>query len=354
MQLLKIAVNMFVLASVTAVIVPTTNLVAATPTTSRGFHVEDRWNIGGDGGWGFLSVDSSAHRLFIPRTNRIMVLDTNTGRVVGNIEGMSSLRNVALDSSGKFGYATDVTNGTAGFVRVFDRSTLKLVSSIPTAPVPFAIVFDPSTKLVFAFSSRAHNATVIDTTTNLVVATIALGGRPASAVSDGRGGVLVALPAQGEIQRIDAMSKIVSATWQLASCLGPSALVNDVEHHQVFTTCEDHKLIAVDTKNGFVTAIGNALVNAGDLGFDSRNNILFLADPAGSLVVFRRDSLLHFTKLQEVKTQPGARTMLVNQDKGKVYLATAKFGLNSATVSEELHYRPTPVAGTFSVIVVAR
>jgi YVTN family beta-propeller protein len=353
MQLLKFAVNMFAV-SITAAAFLTTNLVAATPTASRSFHVEDRWNIGGDGGWGFLSVDPSAHRLFIPRTNRVMVVDTNTGRVVGNIDGMSSLRNMALDNSGKFGYATDVTDGTAGYVRVFDRSALKLVASIPTGPIPFAIVFDPSTKLIFAFSSRAHNATVIDSATNQVVATIALGGRPASAVSDGRGGILVALPAQGKIQQIDARSKTVSANWQLTPCSGPSALAADVEHHQVFTTCEDHKLVAVDTQTGHVTAIGNAPANAGDLGFDLRNNILFLANPAGSLVLFHRDSLLHFTKLQEIKTQPGARTMLVNQDKDKVYLVTAKFGLNSATVSEELHYRPTPVAGTFSVIVVGR
>jgi DNA-binding beta-propeller fold protein YncE len=354
MQLVKFAVNMFALVSITAVVVPTINLVAATPTTSQGFHVEDRWNIGGDGGWGFLSIDPSAHRLFIPRTNRIMVIDTNTGRVVGSIGGMSSLRNMALDNSGKFGYATDVTDGTAGFVRVFDRSTLKLVASIPTGPVPFAIVFDPSTKLVFAFSSRAHNATVIDSATNRIVATIALGGRPSSAVSDGKGGVLVTLPAQGEIQRIDATSKTVSANWQLAPCSGPSALATDVEHHQVFTTCEDHKLVAIDTDTGHVTAIGNVPANAGDLGFDPHSHILFLADPEGSLLAFHRDSLLHFNKLQQIKTQPGARTMLVNQDKGKVYLVTAKFGLNSTTASEELHYRPTPIAGTFVVIVVGR
>ncbi len=148
------------------------------------------------------------------------------------------------------------------------------------------------------------------------------------------------------------MSKTISCTWSLAPCSGPSALATDVEHHQAFTTCEDHKLVAVDTKTGHITTIGNAPANAGDLGFDLQNNILFLADPAGSLVIFHRDSLLHFTKLQEIKTQAGVRTMLVSQDKGKVYLVTAKFGLNSTTVSEELHYRPTPVAGTFSVIVV--
>jgi hypothetical protein len=49
---------------------------------------------------------------------------------------MTSARGIALDGVGKFGYVSDLTDGTAGFVRVFDRSTLKLVASIPTCADP--------------------------------------------------------------------------------------------------------------------------------------------------------------------------------------------------------------------------
>jgi DNA-binding beta-propeller fold protein YncE len=331
-------------------------LLAATPTTAaHGFHVEDQWNIGGKGGWGFLSLDPATHHLLIPRTNRISVVDTQTGKVLAEIEGMSNLRDMALDNTGKFGYATDVTDGTAAFVRVFDRSANKLVASIPTGPVPFAIVFDPTTRLVFAFSSRAHNVAVIDTASNQTISTIALGGRPGSAVGDGNGNIFVALPAQGEIQRIDAATKKVTASWPLTPCTGPANLAIDKLRRQLFTTCEDHNLVAVSADTGRVTAIGKAPDNAGDLDFDPHSNMLFLADPAGLLTVFRRESPTRYTRLPEIKTQPGARTMTVNHDDGKAYLATAKFGLNnSPNVSEELRYRPTPIPDTFSVIVVGR
>ena len=143
-------------------------LPAATPTSaSDGFHVEGQWNLGGKGGWSCLAVDPSAHSLFIPRTDHISVVDIDTGKVVGEIAGMVNLRNVALDDSGKYGYATDVADGTAGLVRVFDRNDFKLVASIPTHPVPFAIVFDPATRLVFSFSSRGHSVDVIDTSSRL-------------------------------------------------------------------------------------------------------------------------------------------------------------------------------------------
>lgn len=346
--------SMFLAATLFVIATAATPSSAATTTTPHSFHIQDQWNIGGVGGWGFLAVDSAAHRLFIPRTNRVSVVDTDTGKTVGEVQGMSNLRDLALDDSGKYGYATDVTDGTAGFVRVFDRASLKLVASIPTGPIPTGIVFDPATKLVFAFSFRARNVAVIDTSTNQVISTIPLAGHPGSVAGDGNGGIFVALPARGEIQRIDAASRKVSASWPLTPCTGPSGLAIDAQHHELFTTCEDHKLVAVSTISGQVKALGDAPKDAGDLDFDPRLNMLFVADPAGSLTIFRRESPLHYTILQSVNTEAGARTMVVNHKDGKAYLVTAKYGMNSGNVSEELRYRPTPIPGSFSVFVVSR
>ncbi len=212
---------------------------ASGTTSTTGFHIEDEWRLGGEGGWGFLCLDTSTHQLYIPRTNHVMVVDTETGKISGDVRGLTNARDIALDDSRRYGYVTDVTDGTAGFVRVFDRSTLKVVTSIPTGLIPYAIVFDPITKSVIVFNSRGHSATVIDTATNQVIATIALSGRPSSAVADGRGSVFVALPALGEITRIDAATKTITATWQLAPCTGPAGLAIDSFRRQLFTTCEE-------------------------------------------------------------------------------------------------------------------
>jgi YVTN family beta-propeller protein len=327
---------------------------AATPTTPHEFHVQKQWTLGGNGGWGLLSLDAAAHQLYIPRNNRVMVVDTETGALLGEIEGMTNAREMALDDSGKYGYVTDPTDGSAGFVRVFDRSTRKLVSSIPTGRIPTAIAFDPATKSVFVFNSRDHSVTVIDGATNQVTATIPLAGRPGYAVADGNGNVFVTLPALGEITRIDAAAKKVTASWQLAPCTGPSGLAIDSAHRQLFTTCEDHKLFVVDADTGHITSIGDATANSGDIHYDSVHNMLFLADNSGTLTIFHRDSPTKYSKLQEVKTQPGARTMILSQQDAKAYLVTSKFGQNTGAVSEELQFRPTPIPGTFSVLVVGR
>jgi hypothetical protein len=113
-------------------------------------------------------------------------------------------------------------------------------------------------------------------------------------------------------------------------------------------------LITVDATNGNTDRIGEATQNAGDLDFDPQRNLLFLADITGSLTVFRRESLSHYTELQHLTTATGARTMAVDHATGKAYLVTSKYGQNSGNVSEELRYRPTPIPGTFSVLVVSR
>lgn len=357
MPLLKRNVSLFALFSlllaVTTVIF-TSDLSAATPTTSRAFHVENQWTVGGKGGWGLLALDASTHQLYIPRTNHVMVVDTETGKLSGEVEGMTNVRDIALDDSGRYGYATDVTDGTAGFVRVFDRSNLKLVTSIATGLVPYAIVFDPASKSIFVFNSHGHSVTVIDSATNQVVATIPLNGRPSSAVVDGKGSIFVALPAVGEITRIDATAKKVTTSWQLAPCTGPNGLAIDSVSRQLFTVCEDHKLVAINADTGHVTAIGHAPMNSGDINFDSKHNMLFLADASGTLTIFHRDSSIKYSRLQEVKTQPGARTMIVSQQDAKAYLVTSKFGKNTGAISEELQFRPTPIPDTFSIIVVGR
>lgn len=342
------------LLSAIATFTPAHALHAATPTstTTRQFRIEKQWTLGGAGGWGLLALDPAAHKLYIPRANRVMVVDTQTGALLAEIPGMKNVREMVLDDSGKYGYVTDPTDGSEGFVRVFDRTTHQLVTSVPTGRIPSAITFDAATKSVYAFNSHDHTATVIDAATNQVTATIPLEGRPAAATSDNDGNVYVTLPALGEIARIDARQKKVLASWKLGLCTGPEGLTIDSAHRELFTTCEDRKLVSVNADNGHVTNIGDSPAGPGDLDFDARSNMLFLGDVDGTLTIFRRITPAKYTVVQRLKTEPGARTLIVDHNNGRAFLVTSKFSMNTATKSEELQFRPTPVPGTFSVIVV--
>jgi DNA-binding beta-propeller fold protein YncE len=283
-----------------------------------------------------------------------MVVDTESGKIAGEIEGLTSARGIALDGAGRFGYVTDLTDGTAGFVRVFDRSALKIVASIPTGADPDAIVFAPASNAIVAFNTRGRSATLIDPATNQVTATISLPGRPGHAVVDSAGAVFVTIPSLAVIVRIDIASKKIVSSSPLAPCTGPNGLAIDNAHHQLLTICENHKLIAIDVDTGHVSSIGEVPAGTGDIDFIPKRNLLFVAGIDGTLSILHRESPSRYIALQQLKTQPGARTMIANPQDPKAYLVTSKYGKNTTATSEELQFRPTPVPGTFSVIVVGR
>jgi len=318
------------------------------------FHIQQQWHLGGTAGWGPMLFESSSKRLYIPRTDRVDVIDTETGKAAGEITGFVDARNIVLDDQGKFGFVTDITDGTVGFVRVFDRSTFKLVSTIPVGRIPSAIVFDPITKAVFAFSPRDRNASVIDTTTNTVTVSFPLPGKPHIAVTDGKGAIFVGLRGVGQMIRIDAASRKISAIWPIAPCEEFTGLTMDASHRQLFGSCFNRDVVSVNADSGQVLAIGQSAASPGDLAFDALHHQLISAASTGTLTVFRQESANQYTLEEEAATLPRASTMALDPVTGRIYLVTAKFQQRPVVGKgmEELESRLTPVPDSLVVLVV--
>ena len=43
--------------------------------------------VGGPGAWDYITVDSQAHRLYVPRTTHTMVIDAESGKTIADIPG---------------------------------------------------------------------------------------------------------------------------------------------------------------------------------------------------------------------------------------------------------------------------
>ena len=61
------------------------------------YRILDHWKIGGEGGWDYLIADSGAHRLYVTHGTRVEVVDTQTGKPVGSINGRSEERRVGKE-----------------------------------------------------------------------------------------------------------------------------------------------------------------------------------------------------------------------------------------------------------------
>ncbi len=172
------------------------------------YQVKQKYVLGGDGGWDYLTFDAAGKRLFISRGTHVMVVDPYKGSVVGDIPDTAGVHGIALAQDLGKGFTS---NGRENSVTVFDLKTLKQTDKIKIeGENPDAILYDPSSKRVFTFNGRSKNATVIDATNDKVVATIPLDGKPEFGVADGKGGVFVNIEDKSEITSIDAKKATVS------------------------------------------------------------------------------------------------------------------------------------------------
>ena len=125
---------------------------SAAPAGS-GYHLAATWKPGGDGGWDYLTVDPQAHRLYVTRTDRVQVIDTDKGTLVGEVTALDGGHGVALAPEFNRGF---VTSGKSNAVVVFDLQTLKTVGEpVKVGKKPDAIVYDPASKHVLPSMAAA-------------------------------------------------------------------------------------------------------------------------------------------------------------------------------------------------------
>src|ERR1041385_8350696 len=131
------------------------------------YEVKQKYVLGGDGGWDYLTFDPAGKRLFISRGTHVMVVDPAKGSVVGDIPDTAGVHGIALAQDLGKGFTS---NGRENSVTVFDLKSLKETAKIKIeGENPDAILYDAATKRVFTFNGRSKNATVIDATNDKVV-----------------------------------------------------------------------------------------------------------------------------------------------------------------------------------------
>jgi len=303
--------------------------------------------LGGAGGWDDLSVDAEHHRLYLSRSDRVIVVDTQSGDRVGEVPNTSGVHGIALVPAMHVGFTS---NGKADSVTVFDLTTLKPLGEIKvTGRNPDAIVYDPATQRVIAFNGNSANATVIDAATRKVVGSIALSGKPEFARADGHGRVFVNIEDKGELAAIDAKTSTVVATWPLSGCEEPSGLALDGVHRRLFSVCQNGKMVVTDADSG--RHVAEAPIGAGPDGaaFDAARGLVFSPNGKdGTLTVVHEDDADHYAVVAIVPTRKSARTLALDETSHRLYLPAAEFEALPANAAP--HTRPPQKPDSFMLL----
>jgi DNA-binding beta-propeller fold protein YncE len=318
--------------------------------SNPGYHVIKTYKLGGDGGWDYLTLDNSAHRLYISRATRVMVIDAESGKQVGEIADTPGVHGIALVPALNKGFTS---NGREGTVSIFDMKTLKTLSKVKVGENPDAILYDPASKRIFTFNGRSHDASVLDADQGKVIGTIKLDGKPEFGVSDQQGGVFVNIEDKNEIESLDPNQLEVKARWPLAACEGPSGLAIDREHRRLFSGCD--KLMAiVDADSGKELTTLPICDGVDAAAYDPETSLAFASCHDGKLTVIREESPDKFSVAETATTQEGARTMALDPKSHEVYTVTAKFGKPPATTADNPHPRPSIEPDSFVVLVLSK
>lgn len=340
--------------SVTATIGGVQPVGAQGSGTAAGYHVVNTFKIGAEGGWDYLTVDGEARRVYISRGMHVMVTDADTGKVVGDIPNTNGVHGIALAPELNRGFVSD---GRTSEVTIFDLKTLKTLDTVKvTGQNPDCIVYDPASKRVFTFNGRSGNSTVLDATTGKVLGTIDLGGRPEFAVADGQGHIYNNLEDKSEQVAIDTQTLKVTNRWPLAPCESPSGLAIDREHRRLFAGCDNQKMVITDPDAGKVVATVPIGEGVDANGFDPGTQLAFSSNgESGTLTVVHEDSPDKYTVLGSVPTEPGARTMALDQKTHHVFVVTASFGQPPPEATpQNPRRRPPMVPDSFRVIELSQ
>ncbi len=322
-------------------------LAAAIPAIAQTkWDVSRTMHIGGEGGWDYLTVDPEAHRLFVPRGTHTLVIDSRTGKVLGDIPGQKIAHGVAIVPSLHRGFITD--GGGEGAILIFDTNTYAVLGRLVTVPDSDGIIYDKALGQIVAVSGDGGLLMTfkpdIDPKSGPKsgkVERIDLGGKPEFLAADETGKVYVNLEDKNLVAEVDLHTNKVLARWPVAPGGHPVGLALDKATHRLFIGCRNpQKMVVMSAQDGRI--LGSVPIGAGVDATAFDRGQAFASCRDGSLVVAEEKSGAYAVE-QVVKTPVGARTMGIDPISQTIYLPTAAFE-DTPPASPHHAQSPSPTA----------
>ena len=305
--------------------------------------------IGGEGGWDILTIDSSAHRLYLSHATKVVVVDLTKNAVVGEIADTPGVHGFVVAPELHRGFSS---NGKEAKTSVVDLTTLKTISKIDTGEGPDALVYEPSRGEIYVFNHKGNSVTVIDAKAEKVLRTIPLGGSPEfAAVDSAAGRIYCNLEDKSEVAVIDMAKGEVVARWPVAPGEEPGGIALDAAHRRLFAGCHNKMMAMLDTESGKVIATVPMGERADGCAFDDATQLAFASCGDGTTTIAKEETPQKLAVVQTLNTERGARTMALDPATHRIYLPSAKFQPPPPASPGASPARPTIVPNTLKLLV---
>jgi DNA-binding beta-propeller fold protein YncE len=318
----------------------------ASPEDAR-YHLVGTIALRDGGPSGPLAVEAATHRLFVPHSTRLTVVDLEHDRQLGDVPDTRGVRGVALAPALGRGFAS---KGSANAVTVFNLRSLKASSNrIETGASPGAIVYGPGPGRVFTMNTGSNNVTAINAADGSTAGTVPLGGRPGMSVTDGAGRVYVDLEDRSEIAVLDTRVLRVIRRWPVSCCPGSVSLAIDLPHQRLLLGCRNGTMAAMDTTSGRVVVTLPIGHSVDLLRYDAGSSLVFAASSDGTLSVVSQESPDGYRIVDPIGTRPGIRAMELDPSTHRLYLA-----VRESTTTAAGRHRGAGDTGSLVLLIYGR
>lgn len=286
-----------------------------------------KMDIGGEGFFDYLSVDTATNRVFVSRGTHIQVVDGATGKAVGDIPNTPRTHGALIVNSVGRGFTT---NGGDSTSTMFDLNTLQVIKQIHAGASGLdGFMYDDGADKVLTIDHSRPNGTavVIDPHTGDVVGMVTTSGdAPEGGVSNGKGRIFINSEDKAAVDVVDDHTWKVVDTWSVAPCEGPTGIAMDRVNDRIFVGCSKTAMV-LDGSNGRIVA---QIPNGGGvdgIAWDQSQKLLYIPSGSeGNVVVAHQDSPDTYTVVATVATMRGARTITLNPKTHTAYVFTPEFG----------------------------
>ena len=295
------------------------SLAAPTVGHAQTFKVQ-KFDIKGEGGTDYVTVEPATGRVFVARSTHLMVVEGATGKVLGDIPNTPGVHGAGIVTKAGHGFTT---NGGDQTVTMFDLNTLAAIKQIKVGPGLDGIMYDePDDKVILTNHSRPIGTlTALDPKTGDILATVELEDTaPEGAAADGKGHIFVNNEGKNTIQVIDVKTWKATASWPLAPCDGPTGIAYDAATNRIFSGCSKTSVV-VDAGTGKVVASITNGTRVDALGWDPSRKLIYIPNGGeGNVTVVHQDSADKYSLVATVPTFAGAKTITVDPKTHNAYL----------------------------------
>ncbi|MBV8665255.1 MAG: hypothetical protein JO269_02115 [Burkholderiaceae bacterium] len=343
-------------------------LVALAPSMSWAQHEPEGYHLSGevvirsgDTGWDYNSIDPKRGHLFIAhRKAGLHVFDTKSGKFLKTLPNSEGTNTSALAEE----FDRGIAGTTEGDVVLFSLSTLKPLTRYKSTTDGFdGAAYDKVTKR-FVMVGEAESETgrtpvlLFDGKSGAQLGSIEVDSIKVDAPRpDGKGNIFLPLRDKNALAQIDIAKREIVATYALENCDRPAALEVDTLNQRVFVGCRGAatgvpNMTVVDAKSG--KQIVNLPIGRGvdEMMYDPIVQAIYSANgDDGTMTVIRHDGADHYSVSATIGTRPRARTGVLDESTGKIYLVTAQFVERYREGAEpDSHYLPN----TFTVLTLSK